>query len=100
MEMLRQSDRDFHRCSIRFGWMDLTRVTGTERVANLLVFAIILHMKQGEEMMSPFLERRPGLSMKKMRETLKLLMLYEQWYMSDHVPRLDVITTQTDVDVS
>ena len=52
LDLRRQSDRDFHRCSIRFGWLDLTRVTGTERAANLYVFLILLHTKQGEDIMS------------------------------------------------
>ena len=78
--------------------MDLTRVTGSELAANLIIFAILLHMKQGEELMSPFLERRPGLSVKKMRETLKLLLSYEHWYMSKRVPRIDVITAQPAVN--
>ena len=48
--------------------------------------------------MGPFLERRPGLSVKKMRETLKLLLSYEHWYMSKRVPRIDVITAQPAVN--
>ena len=48
--------------------------------------------------MSRFLNRRVGLSVKKMREALKLLLSYEAWYMSSNIPRIDVISAQPAVD--
>ena len=97
IEMMRQSDRGFHRCSIRFGFMDQTRVTGVERAANVMVFAILLYTKQGQELMHPFLHRA-GISIQLMRKALKLLLSYEQWYMALSNDRLDVITAQPAVN--
>lgn len=47
--------------------------------------------------MQPFLERA-GLTVNKMQYTLKLLLLYEHWYMSDGIPCLYVVTAQPVVN--
>ena len=97
LDIQRQSYRGFHRCSTKFGFMDLTRVTGVERAGNLFVFNVALHTKQGEDIMRPFLERA-NISLRKMKYALNLLLSYEEWYMSVGIPRLDVITAEPAVN--
>ena len=81
LELRRQSERDIPRTSNRYGFMDMTRLTGRERMGNLFVCLVLLHTRQGKTFMKPFLERA-AISHTEFVDTIELLLSYEAWISS------------------
>ena len=89
LDLRRNSERGFPRSSNRFGFMDMSRVTGSERVGNLYIFLVSLHTFQGKGIMKPFLDRA-GISISKFAYTITLLLAYDQWTQSRNISRWEV----------
>ena len=89
LELRRQSERDIPRSSNRYGFMDMTRLTGRERLGNLFVCLVLLHTRQGKMLMKPFLDRAEILHTDFV-DTIELLLSYEAWISSSGNKRSDV----------
>ena len=78
MELRRQSERDIPRTSNRYGFMDMTRLSGRERMGNLFVCLVLFNTRQGKTFMKPFLERA-NICHADLVDTMELLLSYEAW---------------------
>lgn len=97
MELHRNSERDFPRFSIRFGWMDLTRLTGKEREGGLHIFFVLMHTIQGQAIMKPYLDKA-RIPMTKFVSTIGLLLAFNRWVLSMNIDRKLVVDAKAAVE--
>jgi len=89
IELSRCSDRDKPRWSIRFGCMDNSRLTGSERTGILWILAITISTDWGHQIIGPHLKKR-GISVKAFVYTITLLLSYDRWTQDTHNTRWEV----------
>jgi hypothetical protein len=90
IDLRRNSERDMPRSSNRFGFMDRSRVTGTERKGNLFIFLVSLHTFQGIGIMKPFLDRA-DITLAQFAETITMLLSYDRWSLGRNIRRREVM---------
>ena len=88
-ELSRCSERDKPRWTVRFGCLDNTRVTGSERTGILWILSITIYTDWGREIMGPHLKRR-GISVKAFVYTITLLLSYDRWTQDTHNRRWEL----------
>ena len=92
-DIRRNSERNIPRSSNRYGFMDRTRITATERKGNLYVFLVALHTFQGIGIMKPFLERA-NISIGEFANTITMLLSYDLWTVGRNIDRIEVINAK------
>ena len=63
---------------IRFGFTDLTRVTGIERKGNYLVLLVCLSTERGREIVRPFLDGR-NIKVEDIVMTMSMMLAFDEW---------------------
>ena len=99
----RQSERDFPRRSLRFSWIEGTRITATERLGNLVVFLISLHVKDVKLFVSGIFDKynskisgSPGPSVQGCADALAGILCYEKW-LKDQNPAGEILASETRI---
>jgi len=93
IDLRRNSERNYPRSSNRFGFMDLTRLTGSERLGNLFIFVICLYTHQGMQIMGPFLDAA-NIPISKFVYTICLLMSYDVWTQGRMIDRQELVDAE------
>ena len=88
-ELSRCSDRDKPRWSIRFGCLDNSRLTGSERTGILWILSITIYTDWGRDIIGPHLKKR-GISVKAFVYTITLLLSYDRWTQDTHTLRWEL----------
>ena len=77
-EFLLNSEKRIPRFTYRFGAMDLTRITGMERMGNYLIMLTALNTDRGKEIFRPYL-KKIGFSVNMMIQTMELVLAFDTW---------------------
>ena len=77
-EMRASAEKRVPRIVIRFGLMDLSRVTGLERKGNYLVLMASLSTERGREIVRPFLRERE-IEVSDVVETMSMMLAFDEW---------------------
>ena len=88
-ELQRCSERDVPRFTVRFGALDMSRLTGSERMGTVLILAIALSCDWGRTIMKKYLDAK-GLSFVGVLNAVTMLLAYDRWTQDRNITRSDL----------
>ena len=89
VELGRSSERDLPRFTSRFGCLDGTRVTGSERIGIVYILCIVLRTTWGESLLRKYIEGKP-YTVEKVRQALTALLSFDRWTQDRNIRRWEL----------